>query len=355
MNPSTWAWRASLLAAFAASRLVGLDSPARVRRREPAHLLGDAHRAGRAARPAVVPRPRRPGVRERARRPVGRRERPLGEPLPDRGVRRLDPARDPRARPPPVRRDDGARRRGAVRLVPDDALLRPPGHGRPRDVHLRRALPARLGARRPERSRSGRPSRGASGRPRGPQQGERRPPALRPRRGLARAVAAAAPRAARPRGGPRGHGRARRVAALALPGGEPVDGGAERRRRRPRGLLDRIVRNLAPRRGLVPRMVDAPPRPPRARRSAGRARAAGPAGPLPRGRGAPSPGLSRGHRHVLVSPLHPVRGRAGSRSSRRGRWPGSRRLGRAPASAFRRAARVTRSWARPPPSPWFLP
>ena len=75
------------------------------------------------------------------------------------------------------------------------------------------------------------------------------------------------------------------------------------------GSLDRIVRNLALVAEWLPGMVDAPPRPPRARRSAGRARATGPAGPLPRGRGASSPRLSRGHRHLLVSPLHPVRGR----------------------------------------------
>ena len=42
----------------------------------------------------------------------------------------------------------------------------------------------------------------------------------------------------------RGHGRARRVAALALPRGEPVDGGAERRGRR-RGPVVRVLRNLA--------------------------------------------------------------------------------------------------------------
>jgi len=331
----------------------GPHAPARVRRREPAPVLGDVRRAGRAARPAVVPWPSRPGVRKRPRRSLGRREPPLGEPVPDRGVWRLDPARDPRARPPPVRRDDGTGRRGAVRLVPHDALLRPPRHGRPCDVHLRRLVPARLGARRPERSRPGRSSRGAPGHPGGPQQGERRPPALRPRRSLACAIPTAAPRPARPRGGPRGHGRARRVAALALPGGEPVDGGAECRRRRHRVSRSHRAQPRS-RRGLVPGMVDTPPRPPRARRNARRARAPGPAGPLPRRRGASSPGLPRGDGHLLVSPLHPVCGRTGGDPRGAGAG-GARGLGPPPASAFRQAARVERSWVRPPPSPWFQP
>jgi len=54
-----------LLAAFAASRLVGLHSPAGPFVDENlAHVLGDVRRAGRKARPTVVPRPRRPGVRD---------------------------------------------------------------------------------------------------------------------------------------------------------------------------------------------------------------------------------------------------------------------------------------------------
>jgi hypothetical protein len=44
--------------------------------------------------------------------------------------------------------------------VSDDALLRPSRHGRPRDVHLRRSLPPRLGARRAEWSGPRRPFAG---------------------------------------------------------------------------------------------------------------------------------------------------------------------------------------------------
>ena len=331
----------------------GPHATAGVRRREPARLVGDAHRAGREARPAVVPWSRRPGVRERARRSVGRRARPVGQPLFDRGVRRADAPRDSRGRPSPVRRDDGSRRRGTVRPVPDDALLRPPGHGRPGDVHLRRSLRPGLGACRSEWSRPGRSSRRTSGHPGRSQQGERRPPALRPRGGLARAVTAAAPRVARSLCGPRGHGRPRRVAALALRGGEPVDGGAQRRRRsRGRSPIASCATSASSRSGSR----DGGHSPSSSSRSAerssrscvatDRASTSRPWGSSPWPFSSPRPpsGIP------ATSCTRPSRG---SSSRRGGFWNSS---GGPPlASAFRRAARVTRSWVGRPPSPSFPP